>query len=322
MSDTTSRTLDLLSLLQTHRHWPCRELAGRLDVSERTLRRDIERLRELGYGVEATRGAVGGYRLEAGTGIPPLLLTDDEGVAIAVGLRSQAAAGIRDSEHTTLSALAKIEQVLPAALRRRIEALQSHAAIIPGQGPGVDAELLAQLALSCRDSERIRFAYTDARGAESTRSTEPHMLVPQGRRWYLVAWDRDRDDWRTFRLDRISGLAQTRVLFPSRDLDAAGAAALVAKSVSWRETTYTATVTIDLPIADLQQALGWWARDAYAAPATGTTQRSIWPLTSDRLTNLAIALLWIPDDVDYSVDGSAEVLEYLRRQATRFTASA
>lgn len=322
MSDTTSRTLDLLSLLQTHRHWSCRELAGRLDVSERTLRRDIERLRELGYGVEATRGAVGGYRLEAGTGMPPLLLTDDEGVAIAVGLRSQAAAGIRDAEHTTLSALAKIEQVLPAALRRRIEALQSHAAIIPGQGPSVDAELLAQLALSCRDSERIRFDYTDAKGALSTRSTEPHMLVPKGRRWYLVAWDRDRDDWRTFRLDRISKLQQTRVLFPARDLDAAGAAELVAKAVSWRETTYTATVTINLPLVDLQQALGWWARDAYAAPATSAGhERTIWPLSSDNLASLAMALLWVPDDVDYSVDGSTEVMDHLRRQASRFAAS-
>ncbi|MET0956600.1 MAG: HTH domain-containing protein, partial [Cryobacterium sp.] len=191
MSDTTTRALDLLSLLQSHRHWSSRELADRLGVTDRTLRRDIERLRELGYQIDAARGAVGGYRLVAGTGLPPLLLTDDEGVAIAVGLRSQAAAGLRGSEHTTLSALAKIEQVLPPALRRRIEALQSHTTVAPGEGPAVDAGLLAQLALSCRDSERIRFGYTAASGRESTRSAEPHMLVPHGRRWYLVAWDRD-----------------------------------------------------------------------------------------------------------------------------------
>ena len=129
MAATTSRTLELLSLLQSHRHWSARELVDRLGVSERTLRRDVERLRELGYGIESMRGSAGGYRLEAGTGLPPLLLSDDEGVAIAVGLRSQATAGLRGAEHTTLSALAKIEQVLPAGVRRRIDVLASHATV-------------------------------------------------------------------------------------------------------------------------------------------------------------------------------------------------
>jgi predicted DNA-binding transcriptional regulator YafY len=318
MSDTTTRALDLLSLLQSHRHWSSRELADRLGVTDRTLRRDIERLRELGYQIDAARGSVGGYRLVAGTGLPPLLLTDDEGVAIAVGLRSQAAAGLRGGEHTTLSALAKIEQVLPPALRRRIEALQSSMAVAPGEGPAVDADLLAQLALSCRDSERIRFGYTAATGQESTRSAEPHLLVTHGRRWYLLAWDLHRDDWRTFRLDRISSLLQTRVRFPARDLSAEAAAALVARSVSRVETGYTATVVLQLPLAETRSLLGWWARDATARGAG----RTAWPLASDHLPGLATALLWIPGDVPFTLEASDEVLAFLRDRAERFGAAA
>jgi predicted DNA-binding transcriptional regulator YafY len=318
MSDTTTRALDLLSLLQSHRHWSSRELADRLGVTDRTLRRDIDRLRELGYQIDAARGAVGGYRLVAGTGLPPLLLTDDEGVAIAVGLRSQAAAGLRGWEHTTLSALAKIEQVLPPALRRRIEALQTHTTMAPGDGPAVDADLLAQLALSCRDSERIRFGYTAATGQESARSVEPHLLVPQGRRWYLLAWDLGRDDWRTFRLDRIGSLLQTRVLFPPRGLGAEEAAALVARSVSHVESTYTATVVLQLPLADTRALLGWWARDAAARGSDSTA----WPLVSDHLAGLATALLWIPDDVPFTIETSEEVLAFLRARAVRFGAAA
>ena len=318
MSDTTTRALDLLSLLQSHRHWSSRELADRLGVTDRTLRRDIERLRDLGYQIDAARGSVGGYRLVAGTGLPPLLLTDDEGVAIAVGLRSQAAAGLRGGEHTTLSALAKIEQVLPPALRRRIEAVQSSMAVAPGEGPAVDADLLAQLALCCRDSERIRFGYTAATGQESTRSTEPHLLVPYGRRWYLLAWDRDRDDWRTFRLDRITALQQTRVHFPPRELSAADAAALVARSVSRVETGFTATAVLHLPLAETRSLLGWWARDATARGAELTA----WPLASDHLPGLVTALLWIPDDVPYTLEASERVLAFLRARAERFGAAA
>ncbi|MGY4857556.1 helix-turn-helix transcriptional regulator [Cryobacterium sp. AP23] len=318
MSDTTTRALDLLSLLQSHRHWSSRELADRLGVTDRTLRRDIERLRELGYQIDAARGAVGGYRLVAGTGLPPLLLTDDEGVAIAVGLRSQAAAGLRGGEHTTLSALAKIEQVLPPALRRRIEALQSHTALTPGDGPVVDADLLAQLALSCRDSERIRFGYTAATGQGTTRSTEPHMLVPYGRRWYLLAWDLGRADWRTFRLDRISKLEQTRVLFPPRDLSAEHAAALVARAVRHVDPGYTATVVLELPLTEARTLFGRWAGDATARDAGHTD----WPLAGDHLAGLATALLWIPDEVRYTVEASEEVLAFLRGRAERIGTAA
>ncbi|MFE5670201.1 helix-turn-helix transcriptional regulator [Agromyces sp. NPDC056523] len=325
MAATTTRTLELLSLLQSHRHWTARELVGRLDVSERTLRRDVERLRELGYSIESTRGVAGGYRLEAGTGLPPLLLTDDEGVAIAVGLRSQAAAGLRGAEHTTLSALAKIEQVLPPALRRRIEALQAVATpaapsgSATGPAPSVDSDLLGLLALCCRDSERIRMRYTDASGAPSARSIEPHRLVPLGRRWYLLAWDRDRDDWRTFRLDRIADVFPTRVRFEPRPLSDEDALERVQRAVRWRDRGMTARIVVDLPLEEFRARLGWWARDAVATADGAGTE---WPIEGESVQAVAAALLWVPEGVGCRVEGSPDLLAFLRAQAARFAAAA
>lgn len=323
MAATTSRTLELLSLLQSHRHWSARELVDRLGVSDRTLRRDVDRLRELGYGIESARGSTGGYRLEAGTGLPPLLLSDDEGVAIAVGLRSQATAGLRGAEHTTLSALAKIEQVLPPALRRRIEALQSHAATGAG-GPGsarsgrptpeVDAELLGLLALGCRDSERLRFTYTDAAGEASARVVEPYRLVPVARRWYLLAWDRQRDDWRTFRLDRMSEVFPTRVRFEPRPMSDDDARARVEAAVRWRDRSVKARVVAEMPQAELVEHLGWYGRDVVAIDGG----HCAWPLEADSVENLSMALMWMPRGVRYRVEGPAELLDFLAMQAERF----
>lgn len=328
MAATTSRTLELLSLLQSHRHWSARELVDRLGVSERTLRRDVERLRELGYGIESMRGSAGGYRLEAGTGLPPLLLTDDEGVAIAVGLRSQATAGLRGAEHTTLSALAKIEQVLPPALRRRIDALQSHATVAVGRRggegasarptPEVDAELLGLLALGCRDSERLRFSYTDAAGEPSSRIVEPYRLVPVARRWYLLAWDRQREDWRTFRLDRISDVFQTRVHFEPRPMTDEAARARVESAIRYRDRTVRARVVVELSRAELVDRLGWYGRDVVA----DGPERCVWPLEADAVENLVMALMWLPRGAAYRVEGPPEVLEFLVEQAGRFAAAA
>lgn len=329
MAATTTRTLELLSLLQSHRHWSARELVDRLGVSERTLRRDVERLRELGYGIESMRGSAGGYRLEAGTGLPPLLLTDDEGVAIAVGLRSQATAGLRGAEHTTLSALAKIEQVLPPALRRRIDALQSHATLgAGGRGPGrdgngarpapeIDTELLGLLALGCRDSERLRFSYTDAAGETTSRVVEPYRLVPVARRWYLLAWDRQREAWRTFRLDRIADVFQTRVHFEPRPMTDEAARARVETALRYRDRSVRARVVIDLPQAELVDHLGWYGRDVVA----DGPDRCVWPLEADTVENLVMALMWVPRGAAYRVDGPPEVLEFLAAQAARFAAA-
>src|ERR1700761_9262051 len=189
MGETTSRTLALLNLLQSHRQWSGPELAERLGVTERTLRRDVDRVRELGYRVEAVRGPLGGYRLEAGGALPPLLLTNDEAVSVAIGLRLAAQQGLVDGELTTQSALAKFEQVLPSALRRRVNALATTVEADSPRSPSVDQDLLGFLALACRDQERIRFSYEARDAAQTDRVVEPHALVAEAKAWFLVAWD-------------------------------------------------------------------------------------------------------------------------------------
>jgi predicted DNA-binding transcriptional regulator YafY len=203
MTETSSRLLQLLSLLQARRDWSCGELADRLGVSGRTIRRDIERLRDLGYPVESVTGPAGGYKLRAGTAMPPLVLDDDEAIAIAVGLGTAARVSVTGIEETAVRALVKLEQVLPAHLRRRVAALGT-ATIAPRlAGPTVEPQHLTVIASACRDSECLRFAYRSRDGTDSRRLVEPHTLVNLGRRWYLVAWDRSREDWRTFRVDRF-----------------------------------------------------------------------------------------------------------------------
>ena len=257
MSDTPGRLLSLLSLLQTHREWPGTELSERLGVSPRTIRRDIERLRDLGYAVHATRGSAGGYRLTAGTATPPLLLDDDEAVAIAIGLRTAAGSSIAGIEETSLSALVKLEQMLPSRLRYRVSAL--HAAAVP-LTPGLDGTInpgiLTAIAAACRDQQRLRFAYCDRDGAATRRLTEPHRLVSAGRRWYLVAWDVDHADWRTFRVDRIQEPFATGVRFTARELPAKDAAAYLARALaSWRPR-YEAVVTLHVPAEVASSRIG------------------------------------------------------------------
>jgi predicted DNA-binding transcriptional regulator YafY len=205
MVGTSARLLALLSLLQMRREWTGQELADRLEVGPRTIRRDIEKLRSLGYPVEGAPGVAGGYRLGAGGELPPLLLDDAEAVAVAVGLRTAAAAAISGIEETSVRALAKLEQVLPSRLRRRVSALGDATAAFGVAGPRIDPEALATLAGACRDSVRLRFTYVAKDDRSSQRRAEPCAVVYSGYRWYLVAFDLDRDDWRTFRIDRIQG---------------------------------------------------------------------------------------------------------------------
>src|ERR687890_936265 len=186
MSGTSSRLLDLLSLLQARRDWPGAELAERLGVSGRTIRRDVSRLRGLGYPVESAPGPTGCYRLRAGTAMPPLLLDEDEAIAIAVGLRTAARASVTGIEETSIRALVKLEQVLPAHLRRRVAALGSATIVAPAGGPTVDPQHLTTIAGTCRDSECLRFGYRSRDGTPTRRDVEPHSLVNYWRRWYLV----------------------------------------------------------------------------------------------------------------------------------------
>ncbi len=248
MLETSARLLRLLSLLQMARDWTGAELAERLEVSPRTIRNDVERLRALGYPVHATRGSVGGYRLGAGARLPPLLLDDEEAVAVAIGLRTAAGGTITGVEETALRALAKLEQVLPSRLRRRVNALQTYTIPVPRDEPGprVSAETLTVLTAACRDHERLRFGYQGHGGAESLRVVEPYRLVNWGRRWYLVAWDIERADWRTFRVDRLTPRSPAGPRFTPRELpeDVVDRVRRGVSSAAWR---YQARITVHAP---------------------------------------------------------------------------
>jgi predicted DNA-binding transcriptional regulator YafY len=251
--------LRLLSLLQTHRFWPGGELAERLEVSERTLRRDIDRLRELGYPVDASRGVAGGYQLQAGSALPPLLLDDEEAVAIAVGLRTAAGGAVDGIEETSLRALTKVVQVMPRRLRRRVEALGAYT--VPAAwsgGPTVDALALTVIAQACRDDERLRFAYTARDGSQTRRLVEPHRLVSLGRRWYLVAWDVERHDWRTFRVDRLSDPASTGARFRQREVPTGDAAEFVRSQLASVPTRYRVVVRLRTAAADVERVVRHW----------------------------------------------------------------
>jgi predicted DNA-binding transcriptional regulator YafY len=245
--ETSARLLRLLSLLQSRRDWTSAELADRLGASARTVRRDVERLRALGYPVDSTPGSAGGYRLGVGATLPPLLLDDDEAVAIAVGLRTAANGTVAGIEEASLRALAKLEQVLPLRLRHRVGALHSATIRLAGADPTVEADTLTVIATACRDHVRLRFAYRRGDAAASERRVEPHRLVHTGRRWYLAAWDLDRDDWRTFRVDRIEGVEATGHRFTPRERPDDDVVQELAWGVSTNVYRHRARLTLDLP---------------------------------------------------------------------------
>ncbi|MFE7315290.1 helix-turn-helix transcriptional regulator [Streptomyces sp. NPDC057555] len=308
MSETSARLLNLLSLLQTPREWPGRELAARLRVTTRTIRRDVERLRDLGYPVHATMGAEGGYRLAAGTAMPPLLLDDEEAVAIAVGLRSTAGHTIVGIEEASVRALAKLEQVLPARLRRRVGTLGTATVPMPAaDGPTVDPEHLTVLAAAIANHERVRFRYRAGAGELSRRLVEPHRLVAAGRRWYLVAFDNDRDDWRIFRVDRLSEPFATGVRTPPRTLPADDAGAYVRERMRGLTTGYRAVVTVHGPAGEVAARLGGPAAGE-ATPLDAGSCR--WHSTPDSLEWLAMRLTLL--GLEFTVHEPAELAAYLR----------
>ncbi|MFF3664565.1 helix-turn-helix transcriptional regulator [Microtetraspora malaysiensis] len=313
MSDTTARALALLNLLQTHRHWAGPDLAERLGVSQRTVRRDVERLRYLGYRIESTPGLAGGYRLEPGGVVPPLLLTDDEAVAMGAGLRLAATQHLTDGTDTTIRALAKLERVLPAALRERVNALA--AAVRPAgirPGAGVSPAVLTELALACRDHERVRFTHP-SRSGPSARRVEPHHLTPSERHWYLLCWDLDRDGWRTFRIDRITDVRRTGVFFEPRPLSHRQIEEFVAVAASWTEQAVEATATIRMPIERLRHLFGVWAQGAEPAGADAT----VWPVGGADFRETMYALSWIPAGVAYTTDLPDPVRSELREVLER-----
>ena len=270
MANTSSRTLRLLTLLQTHRFWPGTELAGRLEVSERTLRRDIERLRDLGYPVHSNRGVDGGYQLAAGGSMPPLVVDEDEAIAMVVALGSAASVYGGTLSEAALSAMSKVVQVLPSRLRRRAESLRAATVDAPfSRAPEVDASVLATVAQAIRDRERLRFGYTarggSAPGEDRSRHAEPHQLVTVGRRWYLLAYDLERHDWRSFRLDRLSDPAGTRAVFRPREIPGGDAAAYVRSGLSRGEQELRFRASVAASEQHVRRRIGPWATITSAA---------------------------------------------------------
>ena len=279
MANTSARTLRLLSLLQTRRWWPGPLLARQLEVSPRTLRRDIDRLRELGYPVDAAPGVEGGYALAAGAALPPLVVDDEEAMALAVAIQSQLAVG--GGGDAAVRAFTKVVQVMPRRLRLRLDAVQ--AATTPavwGDEPTehIDHEVLAVLALGCRDAERVRFGYATAYGRSprdvprDTRRVEPFRLVPLGRRWYLVGYDLDRADWRTFRIDRISGAEGTGVPFAPRKPPFDDVAAFVLAGVQGASARgsgrHHVEAVVEAPAVEVTARVGSWAEVAAITPTS------------------------------------------------------
>jgi predicted DNA-binding transcriptional regulator YafY len=316
MLETSARLLRLLSLLQARPRWTGRELAERLEVTTRTVRNDVERLRRLGYPVDASPGAAGGYRLGAGAQLPPLLLDDDEAVAVAVGLRTAAGRGVTGIEETSVRALAKLEQVLPSRLRRRVSALQAYTVPFEGWGPTVDADTLTAIAGACRDQVRLRFAYRTPDGTTTRRLVEPHLLVHPGRRWYLAAWDCDREDWRSFRVDRIEPGLTTDRPFEPREPPYGDAAKYVARAISAQRDRYQATVVLHAPIEAVADRV---------PHAVGTLEpideRSCLLRTgADWLGGLAVYVANI--GVDFTVREPPEFAAVVSELAERFTRAA
>lgn len=313
MLETSARLLRLLSLLQARRDWPGATLAERLGVSDRTVRRDVERLRDLGYPVESSRGTDGGYRLVAGSAMPPLLLDDEEAVAVAIGLR--AASAVAGIEEASERAAAKLGQVLPSRLRRRVDALRTHSEPVPADrpGPSVDPAVLSTIAAACRDRERLRFDYRAHDGTSTLRAAEPYRLVSWGRRWYLVAWDVGRDDWRTFRVDRITPRTPTGPRFPPRDPPVGGAAAYVAAGVSSAAWRHHARVLVHAPAEVVAERIN---------PAVGVVEdvdgrTCVLATGAETVHVLAVHLGLL--DLDFEVTEPPELVEHLRVLAGRFT---
>jgi predicted DNA-binding transcriptional regulator YafY len=314
MANTSSRTLRLLSLLQTHRFWPGTELADRLEISPRTLRRDIDRLRELGYPVDAHRGVEGGYQLGAGAVLPPLVLDDEEAVALAIGLRTAAQGAVVGIEEASVRALAKVVQVMPPRLRRRIDALRSATEqAVWTAGPTIDAGLLTAVAQACRDEERLRFSYTVQSGEQTHRHVEPHRLVSLGRRWYLVAYDLQRQDWRSFRLDRLEQPRNTGARFTPRQLPAKDAAAFVRAGIAnIPGLSHSVEVLIQAPAATVRGSVGQWATvDEVDA------DRCLLRMTVDNLNWTALTLGTV--GAEFEVVKPPELLAHIRDWAGRFS---
>jgi predicted DNA-binding transcriptional regulator YafY len=285
MADPAVRLLRLLGLLQRRPQWSGTELAGLLEVDPRSIRRDIARLRSLGYHIEGTTGAVGGYRLTGGNDVPPMLFEDDEAMAVAVVLGLSAGAAVPGLERGTLSALAKLDRLLPPRLSAQLIALRAATVSLVAPTEVVPTESLIQLAQACEHNLLATFAYCAHSGALSDRRVEPHRLVATDRRWYLVAYDLDRLDWRTFRVDRTSAVHLPGHTFVPRDLNDPGR--MVAEAISTTVYEYRALVCIDASAEEVTRLIP----PHFGVVVSATEDRTIVKLGSDDFEWLASYLI-------------------------------
>lgn len=312
MLETSARLLRLLALFQGRRYWSGADLAGRLEVTSRTLRRDVDKLRSLGYPIHSTTGVEGGYQLGAGSTMPPLLLDDEEAVAVALGLRTAAGGSIEGIEEASVRALTKIEQILPPRLGRRVAAMQSMIVTSQGRETAVDARMLSLMAGACRDNESLRFRYSDHSAAGSVRNVEPHRLVNTGRRWYLVAWDTTREDWRTFRADRIQPRVATGPRFVPREPPAPDLTAYVSKGI-WAAPPCRARVKLFASAQAVAERAPYCAGMIEAIDA----RSCLLDAGASTYENLAMHLVWL--GVDFEVSDPPELVDQVRRVADRYS---
>ena len=315
MLETSARLLRLLSLFQGRRYWSGQDLAERLEVTARTLRRDVDKLRSLGYPIHSTAGVEGGYQLGAGSTMPPLLLEDEEAVAVAVGLRSIAAGGLEGVEDASVRALSKMEQIMPPRLARRVAALQSAVVTMGSRRTPVDGRTLSVIAGACRDHESLRFRYVDHAEKTSSRAVEPHRLVHTGRRWYLVAWDTDRKDWRTFRVDRIQARVTAGARFNPREPPAKDLAAYVAKGI-WQAPSCRARVKLLAPASVIAER---WPPSAILVEPIDERSCAL-EMGASSFENLATYLVLF--GVDFEVSEPPELMEQIRRLVKRLEQAA
>ena len=311
MLSTSERLLRVLTLLESRQDWSGAALAERLVVSTRTVRNDMVRLRALGYPVGGAPGVAGGYRLGAGSALPPLLLDDDEAVAVAVALRSSAGGGVAGIEETSVRALVKLEQVLPSRLRRRVNALQAYTVPVAFSGPTVEPQLLSTIAAACRDDEVLRIEYRKHDGTESTRSVEPYRMVHLGRRWYLVAWDRDRRAWRTFRVDRLQVRTPNGPRFIPREPPAKDIGEYVMRNVRSVPMTFRARVVVQASAAVIGERV---PRGVVVEPVDDDMCVVHASANSIEMLALYIGML----DAEFTVTEPPELLDRLTKLSERF----
>jgi predicted DNA-binding transcriptional regulator YafY len=311
--DPAARLLALLSLLQTPREWPSSELAQRLGVTDRTVRRDVERLRGLGYPVEASMGVYGGYRLAAGAAMPPLLLEDDEAVTLAIGLRLTASQPVAGLEESALRALTKMLQVMPPRLRHRAKTMATTTVSATPSDSVIDPETLTALASAAANGERVRFSYADWEDRTTTRHAEPIKLVALSRRWYLVAFDLDRADWRTFRVDRIAEPRPTGARAAHRELPGGDVRSYLAEARASMAPVVRGDIILSLSLADartrLRDSLGDGRIEEW------TDGRTRWRTHADTVPWLASRILHL--GCEFEVCGPLELSKYLRELADR-----